>query len=92
MSSFKNYLNEELKEYEIYTDAQGRRWNDEGEMYDRTPSKVHTPTSSGSKVYFNVPFANKDAAKAEGMKFDPQRKQWFHTDNNKAAKSKFQKV
>jgi DNA topoisomerase-3 len=29
------------------------------------------------RVYFNVPFAKKDKAKALGMRFDGERKQWF---------------
>ena len=30
-----------------------------------------------SKTYLNVPFAQKDAAKALGAKWDPKKKQWY---------------
>jgi len=33
--------------------------------------------ADAERVYFNVPFAEKDKAKAIGMRFDGQRKQWF---------------
>lgn len=34
----------------------------------------------GAPVYFNVPFAEKDQAKALGMRFDGKRRQWFAAD------------
>jgi DNA topoisomerase-3 len=33
--------------------------------------------AGGARVYFKVPFAEKDKAKALGMRFDGERKQWF---------------
>lgn len=32
---------------------------------------------SNSKIYLNVPYAEKDAAKALGARWDPSRKQWY---------------
>jgi len=32
---------------------------------------------ANSKTYLNVPFAQKDAAKALGAKWDPSNKQWY---------------
>ena len=34
-----------------------------------------------SKTYLNVPFAQKDAAKALGAKWDPAKKQWYAPAN-----------
>ncbi len=34
-----------------------------------------------SKVYLNVPYAEKDAAKALGAKWDPAKKKWFAPAN-----------
>jgi hypothetical protein len=51
-------------------------------------------TASGGtdRVYFNVPFAEKDKAKALGMRFDGECKQWFapSQDIAKAAGNVFQ--
>ena len=33
--------------------------------------------AEGDRAYFNVPFAQKDQAKALGMRFDGERKAWF---------------
>lgn len=45
-----------------------------------------------AKIYHNVPFADKDKAKAEGMMFDGGKKKWYHTDPNKSSKSSFSKL
>ena len=34
-----------------------------------------------SKIYLNVPYAEKDAAKALGAKWDPVKKQWYAPAN-----------
>lgn len=97
MKSFVQYLREEnLLEYEHYVDAQGRRWNDEGE-YDGDPKYRNQPgvrhaAPVGGKFWHNVKFADKNAAKAEGMRFDPTRKMWYHTDAKKSRMSAFQLV
>ena len=36
---------------------------------------------SSSKIYLNVPYAQKDAAKALGAKWDAANKKWYVTDN-----------
>lgn len=49
------------------------------------------PSTPQTKIYHKVPFAQKDDAKAEGMRFDGDKKKWYHTDANKSSQSKFQK-
>lgn len=41
------------------------------------------------KFHHDVPFHKKDEAKAEGMRWDPDRKKWYHGDAGKSVKSKF---
>jgi DNA topoisomerase-3 len=43
----------------------------------KAPRSSETAPGSPDRVYFNVPFAEKDKAKALGMRFDGERKQWF---------------
>jgi hypothetical protein len=44
------------------------------------------PAPGGAeRVYFNVPFAEKDKAKAIGMRFDGERRQWFAPSKDVAA-------
>ena len=46
---------------------------------------------SNSKSYLNVPYAEKDAAKALGARWDPSRKQWYvPADKDTAPFSKWQ--
>jgi hypothetical protein len=44
------------------------------------------------KHYHNVPFAKKDDAKKEGMRFDGDKKKWYHTDASKSKSSAFPKL
>jgi hypothetical protein len=48
-------------------------------------SKAQMP----SKLYHKVPFAQKDKAKAEGMKFDGDKKLWYHTNTVHSVGSSF---
>ncbi len=43
-----------------------------------------------SKTYLNVPFAQKDAAKALGAKWDPAKKRWYAPANMDPAFAKWQ--
>lgn len=52
---------------------------------------VSQPSSSGGRFYHRVPFSQKDAAKGEGMRWDPDAKKWYHTNAEKSAKSQFPK-
>lgn len=45
-----------------------------------------------AKIYHNVPFKQKEEAKAEGMKFDGDKKKWYHTNPESSKKSKFSKL
>jgi len=36
---------------------------------------------SNSKIFLNVPFAQKDEAKALGAKWDPSKKKWYISSN-----------
>lgn len=51
-----------------------------------------TPSSTSQKIYHNVPFKQKDQAKAEGMRFDGEKKKWYHTNGEKSKKSVFPKL
>jgi hypothetical protein len=44
------------------------------------------------KIYHNVPFKQKEEAKAEGMKFDGTKKKWYHTNPESSKNSKFSKL
>lgn len=44
-----------------------------GGFFEAKPSS----TMSDAKVYLNVPFAQKDAAKALGARWDPGMKKWY---------------
>lgn len=43
------------------------------------------------KIYHKVAFKDKDAAKAEGMRYDGDKKKWYHTSAHKSNASKFVK-
>lgn len=92
---------------EAYGRSRSYAWHQDGgandERHDLDPpshsyssTKHSSPFSSkksstGSKIYHNVPFAKKDDAKKEGMKWDTDRKKWYHTDHTASANSKFRK-
>jgi len=42
-----------------------------------------------SRVYMDVKFADRDKAKSEGMRWDPMKKAWYHTDPKKLSTTKF---
>lgn len=58
--------------------------------YRARTSGVSKPAAE--KIYHKVPFAKKDDAKAEGMKWDPEKKMWYHTSKYVSASSKFPKA
>lgn len=35
------------------------------------------------KIYVKIPFKNKDAAKKQGARWDPNLKSWYYYSNNK---------
>ena len=47
---------------------------------------------SREKIYHSVSFQQKDAAKDEGMRWDPEVKKWYHSDADKSKASKFKKL
>lgn len=83
----------------------GHRWmrNDEykvnlttGKEYnlDGTPvwggKKASTkPSAPTARYYHDVPFSKKELAKAEGMRWDPVKKKWYHTSLASSNKSEF---
>ena len=71
------------------------RWNRSHPDYGKTSTQTRpastSTTSSSSKMYHKVPFAHKDAAKKEGMRWDPDVKKWYHTSHSASSASKFQK-
>lgn len=52
------------------------------------PMSIGQSTTS-NKIYHSVPYAKKDEAKKEGMRFDGEKKKWYHTDSEKSKKSAF---
>jgi hypothetical protein len=83
-----------------YTDAHGVRHDDEGYSSDgngpadRREREMHkaAPKPAATKHYHEVPYAKKEDAKAEGMKWHAEKKKWYHTDAAKSATSKFKKL
>jgi len=59
------------------------------ERADLSKPKVQAPVK---KIYHNVPFADKDKAKSEGMRFDGDKKKWYHTSTEASNKSSFPKL
>lgn len=51
--------------------------------------ETNAKTTEPSKLYHKVPFAQKDKAKAEGMKFDGDKKLWYHTNTVHSVGSSF---
>ena len=48
-----------------------------GDVYDDEGNKLEPiRRGAGTKYYHRVPFAKKDEAKREGMRFDGQKKKW----------------
>ena len=99
-------LSENLDEYEIvktkggYVDDEGNFVSDKsgGKNWQRSWTKRKRPSGftsalqPGARIYHNVPFKQKDEAKAEGMKFDGDKKKWYHTDSTRSHYSKFEKL
>lgn len=46
-------------------------------------------SASTTKTYHKVPFTKKDDAKKEGMRWDSDKKKWYHTDPHKSKSSQF---
>lgn len=92
-----------LVEYEHHTDDHGITWNDEGDGIDGAGNlyqmqhgkivKIGKPSRLSNqptkKYYHRVSFAQKDQAKAEGLRWDPEKKMWYHTSELNSRKSKF---
>ena len=82
-----------------YTDARGVRHDDEGYSSDgngpadRRERAMHSAAKpAATKHYHEVPYAKKEDAKREGMKWHAEKKKWYHTDAAKSATSKFKKL
>lgn len=60
-----------------------------GRRQSRLGPRPKLPPITTKRLYHVVPFAKKDEAKAEGMRWDPDVKRWYHTDPTKSAASKF---
>lgn len=69
------------------------RWNKHHPDYGKTSSQTKPASSSSdpSKIYHKVPFAQKDDAKKEGMKWDSGAKKWYHSSAAASSSSKFRK-
>ncbi|MBT9159054.1 MAG: hypothetical protein DDT26_00303 [Dehalococcoidia bacterium] len=94
----KPAVNEGLRHF---TDKKGVKWDDEGrntrgtgrgdkdEQAALANLKRVAADLGGGKLFFDVPFSQREAAKKEGMEFSSALKLWYHTDKDRAAKSKF---
>lgn len=69
------------------------RWNPHHPEFYGKKRSTSSPSSSSSsdKHYHKVPFAQKDDAKKEGMRWDSGAKKWYHTSASASKASKFQK-
>lgn len=54
--------------------------------------RVKPYVSGKVKHYHTVPYKDKEHAKGEGMKWDSEKKKWYHQDAGKSATSKFKKL
>ena len=73
--------------------SRGKEW-DEGDdkpIRKRYPSKPATKAAPEGFHPMKVKFADKDKAKAEGMKWHADKKVWYHTSEEKAKKSSFER-
>lgn len=61
--------------------TRGKEWD------ENTPKTYKKPEAE--KLYHSVKFDQKDTAKAEGMRWDADKKMWYHTDKEKSKSSKF---
>ena len=69
-----------------------RPGHDEGKpVRDRNYGSSYSGPSDSAKIYHKVPFTQRDAAKAEGMKWDSGAKKWYHSSSTKSNQSKFEK-
>lgn len=81
-----------------YKDEHGVTWDDEGYNSagtgpsDRRERAMHKAKPAATKHYHEVPYAKKEDAKREGMKWHAEKKKWYHTDAGKSATSKFKKL
>jgi hypothetical protein len=81
-----------------YKDEHGVTWDDEGYNSagtgpsDRRERAMHKAKPAATKHYHEVPYAKKEDAKREGMKWHAEKKKWYHTDPGKSATSKFKKL
>lgn len=98
----KGYLHRGESRGRMYTDENGNMHDDEGNV-DHKDKWVHVPSrasngkpmyakSSVPKIYHSVHFSEKDKAKGEGMRWDPDKKKWYHTDSVKSGSSAFPKL
>lgn len=69
------------------------RWSKHHPSYGKTSSQTKPASSSSdsSKIYHKVPFAQKDDAKKEGMRWDSGAKKWYHSSAAASSSSKFRK-
>jgi hypothetical protein len=76
-------------------DSHGNHYEHHRGVVRRVSSAYRAPFKKKSiasqKHYHIVPFAEKETAKSEGMRWDPNVKKWYHTDSQKSAKSAFKK-
>lgn len=62
------------------------------QAHENDVDKPAEPAQKSDKIYHKVFFNDKDKAKAEGMKWNPEVKMWYHTDPEKSAKSQFKPI
>jgi len=80
-SILKDTLNED--EYDLWRDAQFdpvAAAKLKGMRGGKAPTKKsggRNPMLAKQKQYLNVPYAERDAAKAAGAKWDPEKKKWY---------------
>lgn len=72
------------------------RWNPHhpefyGKKRSTSSPSPSSSSSSSDKHYHKVPFAQKDDAKKEGMRWDSGAKKWYHSSASASKASKFQK-
>lgn len=60
-------------------------------IQSQADSPAQSTASSGARVYLDVPFREKDAAKAAGARWDKDSQQWYDPSGNNEQLAKWRK-
>ena len=78
---------DEVKQLGAKWDGDMKSWYIPEGADESTFSKweTHTPSPNAPKIYISVPFADKDAVKQLGARWDGDKKSWYYTADKDAS-------